>query len=155
MEDSGNPEKIEQLRKMQAAEDLEYTFIGRLGKAVEPVVKPLGFSWQMGVSLISGFVAKEVVVSSLGVLYSLGDDDEEAGSDTLMRVLRGSGSGVTSLAAYAFMVFVLLYTPCIVAVLTVKREIGWRWMLFSVFFQLALAWLAAFIIYQGGRIIGL
>jgi ferrous iron transport protein B len=152
--DASAAEQIQQLEQARAAEELEYTFIGHLGYIVMPVVEPLGFNWQMGVSLLTGFVAKEVVVSSMGVLYSLGEDKNEE-SETLIKTLQSPESGVNGLAAYAFMVFVLLYTPCIVAVITVKREIGWRWMLFSVFFQLVLAWVMAFIIFQGGILIGL
>ncbi|UCD94223.1 MAG: ferrous iron transport protein B [Candidatus Zixiibacteriota bacterium] len=146
--------QIAELEAMKAGEELKYSFIGRLGGIVGPVVAPLGFNWQMGTSLVTGFAAKEVVVSSLGVLYHLGREQVEE-SETLIRILQSPESGVSNLAAYAFMVFVLLYTPCIATVVIIKQEIGWKWMLFSVFFQTAIAWSAAFVIYQGGRAIGL
>jgi ferrous iron transport protein B len=146
--------QIRQLKAAKAAEDLEYTFIGRLGNIVEPVVAPLGFNWQMGVSLLTGFVAKEVVVSSMGVLYHLGDEINES-SMTLIEKLRSPDSGITRLAAFAFMIFVLLYTPCLVTVVTIKREIGWKWMWFSIAFQMTLAWVLSLIVYQGGRLLGL
>jgi ferrous iron transport protein B len=147
-------EEISVLKAKKASEDLEITFIGRLGDIVGPLVAPLGFNWQMGVSLITGFVAKEVVVSSMGVLYQLGDDINEQ-SESLIKKLQNPKSGINKLTAYAFMVFVLLYTPCIVSIITIKREIGLKWMWFAILFQMVLAWTAAFIVYHGGRILGL
>ncbi len=147
-------DRISELEGLKAAEDLEYTMIGRLSVVVGPAVSPLGFNWQMGVSLLTGFVAKEVVISSMGVLYQLGADQDEQ-SDNLVAVLKDPKSGVTPLSAYAFMVFILLYTPCIVAVIAIKREAGAKWMWFSIFFQTILAWVAAFIVFQGGSILGL
>lgn len=156
-EQNGRPDKdaaVAALKADRAAEVLNHSYIGRLGNAIEPAVTPIGFSWQMGVSLITGFVAKEVVVSSMGVLYQLGEDINEH-SDSLIAALQDPEKGITPLVAYTFMVFVLLYTPCIVSVLTMRKEIGLRWMWFSIVFQLILAWLAAFMIYQGGRLLGL
>ena len=146
--------RISELEGLKTAEDLEYTMIGRMGIVVGPFVAPMGFSWQMGVALITGFVAKEVVVSSLGVLYQLGAEHDEQ-SENLITALQKPENGITSLSAFAFMIFVLLYTPCIVAAVAIKREVGMKWTLFSVIFQLVLAWLAAFVIYQGGNLIGL
>jgi ferrous iron transport protein B len=149
-----NSASIAELEKQKAAEDLEYTFIGRLGKAVDPIVSPLGFNWQMGVSLITGFIAKEVVVSSMGVLYNLGEETD-ATSETLINKLRSPENGTSKLAAFAFMIFVLLYTPCIVSVIAIKREVGFKWMWFSVLFQLTIAWVASFVIFQAGHLVGL
>jgi len=146
--------EINELQNMKASEKLHYTLIGRLGYAIGPVVEPLGFNWQMGVSLLTGFVAKEVIVSSMGVLYNIGHDVSKE-SETLISKLQSPQSNVSPLAAFAFMVFVLLYTPCIMTVITIRHEIGWKWMWFSVFFQLGIAWLAAFAIYQGGKLFGL
>lgn len=154
IEQTTDDETIGALKAERAAEILNHSYIGRLGDAIEPVVTPIGFNWQMGVSLITGFVAKEVVVSSMGVLYQLGEEINEE-SNSLIAALQDPDKGITPLVAYAFMVFVLLYTPCIVSVLAMRREIGLRWMWFAVVFQLILAWLAAFIIYQGGRLLGL
>jgi ferrous iron transport protein B len=142
-------EQISQLENKRAAEELEYTIIGRLGRIVEPIVAPLGFNWRMGVSLITGFVAKEVVVSSMGVLYNLGGDTSEE-SETLINKLRNPVNNISKPAAFAFMIFVLLYTPCIASVIAVRREVGIKWMLFSIGFQLVVAWLMAFIFYQIG-----
>ncbi len=156
-EQSNLPDKAEtiaSLKAQRASEVLSHSYIGRLGVAIKPLVAPVGFNWQMGVSLITGFVAKEVVVSSMGVLYQLGDDiNEDSGS--LISALQDPQKGISPLVAYAFMVFVLLYTPCIVSVLAMRREIGVKWMWFAIIFQLLLAWMAAFIIYQGGLLLGL
>jgi ferrous iron transport protein B len=146
-------DNIAELEKQKAVEDLEYTYIGRLGHFIEPLVSPLGFNWRMGVSLITGFIAKEVVVSSMGVLYYLGVDESET-SETLISKLRSPESGITKAAAFAYMIFVLLYTPCIVAIIIVRREIGMRWMWFTVVFQLMVAWLASFAVYQIGSRLG-
>ncbi len=156
-EQSNLPDKdetIASLKAQRASEILSYSYIGRLGVAIKPLVAPIGFNWQMGVSLITGFVAKEVVVSSMGVLYQLGDDINEK-SGNLIAALQDPEKGTTPLVAYAFMVFVLLYTPCIVSILAMRREIGGKWMWFAIIFQLLLAWAAAFVIYQGGLLLGL
>ncbi|HYW68751.1 MAG TPA: ferrous iron transport protein B, partial [bacterium] len=136
------------------AQLIKDSYIGRAGKALHPVVKPLGFSWEMGVSLITGFVAKEVVVSTLGVLYQV-EATATNGEGSLPAALRSPSSGVTPLGGFAFMLFVLLYTPCIVAVTAIKREVGTRWMVFSVGYQMVLAWLVSFGVYQIGTLLGL
>lgn len=137
-----------------AAQQIQHSYIGQAGAMVRPVVAPLGFTWEMGVALITGFVAKEVTVSTMGVLYHAEEEGAESGR-SLSEALRAPSSGITPLAAFAFMVFVLLYTPCLVSVVAVKREIGAPWMWFSVGYQLVLAWLAAFGIYQIGTFFGL
>lgn len=151
MEDVASADALETELTAKLVED---SYIGRAGKAIYPAVRPLGFSWEMGVSLITGFVAKEVVVSTLGVLYHA-EATTSNGDHSLPATLRDPSSGVTPLGGFAFMLFVLLYTPCIVAVIAIKREIGARWMVFSVGYQLVLAWLASFVVYQVGSLIGL
>ncbi len=141
---------LTELSRRQQAEEMRQTYIGRLGAAVEPVMRPLGFDWRMSVSLITGFVAKEIVVSTLGVLYEAG----EGTSETLQQSLKASG--LTAAAALAFMVFVLLYTPCLATVVTLWRESGaLKWMLFSVSYQLILAWSAAWVVLHISRLAGL
>ncbi len=151
---SKNKEKINELEiekgKQIEAKIQENTFIGHIGKFIAPALKPLGFDWQMSVSLIAGFVAKEVVVSSLGVLYQVNEDEEEKFSQILLNKIQ------SPLVAYAFMVFVLLYVPCIATVAAIKKETAsWGWMFLSIFYNTAIAWIFAFIIYQGGKLIGL
>ncbi len=145
---------IAELKAARAGEDLQYSFIGRLGNVVSPFVKPLGFNWQMGISLIPGFVAKEVVVSSLGVLYFLGEETDES-SDNLMQALQSQQSGISQAAAYAFMIFILLYTPCLATVAAIRKETGVRWMWFSIIFQCVFAWIGAFAAYRILTLFGL
>jgi len=142
------------LKATMQKEELENSYIGKLGQTIEPMVAPLGFDWKLGVSLISGFIAKEIVVSTLGVLYQVGNEVDEE-STMLQDALTRPSNGITPLKAYAFMIFVLLYTPCLGTIAAVKRETGVKMMLFSVVYQLALAWLMAFIVYRGGLLIGL
>ncbi len=127
----------------------ENTYIARLGRALAPVFAPLGIDWRGGVALLTGFVAKEIVVSTLGVLHAA----EEEGTEALQKALRASG--MTPLSALAMMVFVLLYLPCLATVAAIRRETGsLGWMAFSIAYSTAVAWLAAFLVYQGGRLLG-
>jgi ferrous iron transport protein B len=142
--------EIRRLSNARASEELEYSFIGRIGKAARPLFTPLGFTWEMGVSLITGFVAKEIVVSTMGVLYNIGEKTE-----SLKTILGGRRDLISPLSAFAFMIFVLFYTPCMPTIFAIKREIGVKWMWFAILFQAAIAWIAAFVIYQGGRLLGL
>jgi len=131
---------------------IEFSAIGRIGHAIAPALAPLGFTWEMGVTLLAGFVAKEVVVSSMAVLYQLGDPETARPGDVATALRRAAG--ISPLAAFGFMVFVLLYTPCVMAVLMIRRELGTGWMWFDIAYQLALAWIMAWAIYQGGRLLG-
>jgi ferrous iron transport protein B len=125
----------------------EGSFIGVIGKAIEPVFRPLGFGWKEGVSLVTGFVAKEIIVSTLGVLYS----GEGKGSENDLSLSLREKSGLTPLTAYGFLVFVLIYTPCLATVGMIRRETrSWKWTLFSVGYQISLAWILAFLIARAG-----
>ncbi len=146
---------IDGLEAQQAKAAIEYSIAGRLGKAIAPVLAPLGFPGPLGVTLVGGFVAKEVVVSSMAVLYQADPNGTTKARAALSAALRAPGSGLTPLVAFAFMAFVLLYTPCIATVMLIRREFGARWMWFDIGYQLGLAWVVAFVIYQGGRILGL
>ncbi len=144
---------LAELSRRQQVAEMRQTFIGRLGAAVEPVMRPLGFDWRMSVSLITGFVAKEIVVSTLGVLYEAGEVAAGA-SETLQQSIKASG--LSAAAALAFMVFVLLYTPCLATVITLWRESGaLKWMLFAVSYQLILAWTVAWVVFRLARFLGL
>jgi ferrous iron transport protein B len=116
------------------------------------VLKPIGLGdWRMGTALFAGFAAKEVVVSTMGTLYSLGETDEE--SEALRGALK---QDYNKLQAYALMVFVLLYIPCVAAVAVIKRETNsWGWAGFSVLYTTALAWVVSLVVYQGGLLFGL
>ena len=125
----------------------ENSYLGYIGKAIEPVLEPLGFDWQMGVGLLSGVAAKELVVSSMGVMYSIDEDVESGSGETkLQQALQNS---ITPAAALAFMVFVLLYFPCIATFGAMMAETGgWKWPLFSAVYTIVIAWVMAFIVYR-------
>jgi len=133
-------------------QQVENSFMGKMGKAIEPAVKPLGMKWQMGVSLLTGAAAKEIVVSSMGVLYT-GESGADESSATLKTKLQTAtdenGQKVFNpTVAYSFMLFVLLYFPCIAALTAIKREAGTKWMLFEIVYTTVVAWLISFIFYQ-------
>lgn len=141
---------LQALSKKSQAEMAEKSYIGRLGKAVAPVFEPLGVDWRGGVALLTGFVAKEIVVSTLGVLHATGDEEDE---NALEKALLASG--MTPLSALAMMVFVLLYMPCLATTAAIKKETGsYKWMLFSIAYSTSIAWITAFIVYQGGQLLG-
>jgi ferrous iron transport protein B len=145
-------QKIAEIENLRKREFQEKSLLGRLGKVIAPVLRPLGFDWRAGVALLTGFVAKEIVVSTFGILYQVrGEEGEE--SETLRAAIR---KAMTPLIGYAFMIFVLVYTPCLATVAAIRRETGsWGWTGFAVGYGLALAWFLAFIIYQGGMLLGL
>lgn len=128
------------------AEQQENSYIGQIGKAIEPVIEPLGFDWKLGVGLLSGVGAKELVVSTLGVLYANdGDLDSVNLSDRIP---------ITATVALGYMLFVLIYFPCVATLAAIKQESGsWKWAFFAAFYTTALAWLVAFIINQLGALI--
>ena len=124
-------------------EQQEHSYIGQIGRAMEPVIAPLGFDWKLGIGILSGVGAKELVVSTLGVLYA---DDADADAVSL-----GQRIPVTPLVAFGYMIFVLIYFPCIATLAAIKGESGsWKWALFAAFYTTALAWLMAFAVYQIG-----
>ena len=143
------PENIETTALVQS----ENSYLGRIGKVCEPVMKPLGLDWRASVALLSGAAAKEIVVSTLGVLYSV--DDAESDGASLSAHLIASGN-YSRAAALAMMIFVLLYFPCIATVAAIAQEAGgWRWALFSVVYNTLLAWVVAFAAFHVGTLMGL
>ena len=143
-------------------EQQEHSFIGYIGKAMEPVLKPLGFDWKMGVGIVSGVAAKELVVSTLGVMYaddqpvtvapeSAGDSSVEAASESVAetRLQKALVKSVTPAGALAYMVFILLYFPCIATFIAIKQEGGgWKWAILTAVYTIILAWVAAFITFN-------
>ncbi len=120
----------------------EHSYIGQFGKAVSPAMEPLGFSWKMDISLLSGVVAKELVVSTLGVMYA-SDGTATEDNTQLQSALAGS---ISLPAAVAFMIFILLYFPCIATFVAIKNETGkWRWAIAICVYTMVLAWLVAFL----------
>lgn len=137
---------------LHMVEDVSSSIFGAVGTFIAPFFAPLGFGdWRSSVALLTGFVAKEAVVATMGILNNLG----EVGEDSV-QLIASLQTYFTPLKAYAFMTFTLLYMPCIAAFAAIKREMNsWKWTLFTVGYQTATAWIVAFIVYQGGRLLGL
>ncbi len=130
---------------------MEQSYIGTIGKTIEPVMAPLGFDWKMSVGIVTGVAAKEVVVSTIAVLYET--DDEDSLIPKLQAQKDEEGNQLfTPLVAYAFMLFVLIYFPCVAVVAAVKNEAGWKWAGFTIVYTTALAWLVAFAVFQIGNL---
>ena len=131
----------------------ENSYLGRIGKFCEPVMEPLGLDWRASVAMLSGAAAKEIVVSTLGVLYSV--EDAESDGASLSQHLLASGN-YSRAAALAMMIFVLLYFPCIATVSAIAQETGgWKWALFSVVYNTVLAWVVAFAAFHIGGLLGM
>lgn len=139
----------------------ENSYIGRIGQFIAPVFRPLGFDWKMGVSLLTGIAAKEVVVSSMGVLYhadGAADENSSALKESLKTQVWTSGElkgqpVFTPLVAYGYLIFILLYFPCVAALSAVFREAGLKWATFSILYNTGVAWIAAFLIFQIGSLL--
>lgn len=143
----------EKLVREQAGEKLGQSYAGQVGRFIEPAIAPLGFDWKMGVGLFAAFTAKEVLVSTLGTIYSVGAGEEDAAS---LKDALAADPAYNPLVAYALMIFVLIYSPCLATIATIKRETNsWKWALFSSGYSTVLAWIIAFIVYQGGKLGGL
>ena len=151
----GDEEKsaqIEEIEEGRNTEHQEESYIGRVGKAIEPVMRPLGFDWKISVSLLSGMAAKEVVVSTLGVLYTGSSEDQESLEVRLLADKQADGSTTfTPLVVVSLLLFVLIYFPCVATIAAIKEESGsWKWGVFSIVYTTLLAWLISFVVYQVG-----
>jgi len=159
--------KIEQQYK-QAAEEInlameserqEKSYAGTIGKFIEPVMKPLGYDWKMSISLLTGLAAKEVVVSTMAVLYQVDSstDNRKGLAEKLKEKPSASykqTGSFTKLSALSFMIFILIYSPCVAVIVAIGKESGnWKWALFTVFYTTTLAWCSAFIVYQVGSVL--
>lgn len=154
--------EIEKIENLMIAERQANSYLGRIGKTIEPVIRPLGFDWKMGVSLLSGIAAKEIVVSTLGVLVQAGSDSDET-NQTLIHNLKNEvhtsgprkGEKVyTPLSAFSFLLFILIYFPCVAVIAAIKKESGsWKWAAFTIFYTTSLAWLVSFAFYQIGSLL--
>lgn len=150
-------EKIHELNNRMHAEQQEQSYIGRFGHFIEPIIRPLGFDWQIGVSLTSGLAAKEIVVSTMAVLSNSGDDESALPENLKQQVYtQGKHAGepvYTPLVAYSLMLFILLYVPCFATIAAIRREAGSKWALFSVIYSTVCAWVASFLVYQIGSLL--
>ena len=129
---------------------LENSYLGQIGKAIQPALAPLGFDWKASVALVTGVTAKEIVVSTLGVLYSADEDDAASLSEKLLSATDENGDPLYNVAvAISLMLFVLIYLPCIGTLATIKSETGsWWWAAFVAVYTIALAWIVSFVVYQ-------
>uniref|UniRef100_A0A832I368 Ferrous iron transport protein B n=1 Tax=Eiseniibacteriota bacterium TaxID=2212470 RepID=A0A832I368_UNCEI len=144
----------------RAGTALRESFAGRIGRFIEPAIEPLGFDWRIGIALVTSFAAREVMVSTMATVHNLGDAGDDTGSlrERLRRDVdpRTGERAYTPLVAVSLMVFFVLACQCMSTVAVVRRETGtWRWPIFMVVMMNALAWLASFAVYQGGRLLGL
>ena len=129
---------------------LENSYLGRIGKTIQPALEPLGFDWKASVALVTGVTAKEIVVSTLGVLYSAEEEDTALLSDKLLSATDENGEPLYNGAvALSLMLFVLIYLPCIGTLVTIKHETGtWWWAVFVAIYTIVLAWVVSFVVYQ-------
>ena len=151
-------ELVKSLAFKKESERQEKSYIGQLGHAIEPMISPLGFDWKMGVSIITGLAAKEIVVSTMGILFQ-GDTDTDGASGSLKANLLAEkhqygalkGQQVfTPLASFCFMLFILIYFPCVAVIAAIKKESSWGWAIFTMVYTTGIAWLVAFVTFQVG-----
>jgi ferrous iron transport protein B len=156
--DADRAEALRSLDSQEAAEQLGHSFGGRFGHAIEPVIRPIGFDWQIGVGIIGAFAAREVFISTLGVVFGIGEADEE--NTPLRQALRDArhadGTPVmTPLSGISLMIFFLLACQCMSTIAVVRRESGsWKWPVFLFSYMTVLAYMASFAVYQGGQLLG-
>lgn len=154
-------DKTEKIQLSMEEERQENSYIGKMGQFIEPVIRPLGFDWKIGMSIITGMAAKEIVVSSMGVLYNAdlnADENSQSLKTKLQQQTFTSGSKTgqkvfSPLVAFALMIFVLIYFPCVAVVAAIRKEANWKWALFTTVYTTGIAWLAAFLVFQVGSLI--
>ena len=142
---------VHSLQAEQKYEQIEQSYIAQIGQFVEPVFKPLDYDWKIGVSLFTGIAAKELILSSMGVLYQSPDDSEVTLQNKLVEQRFESGPEAgerifTPAVGYSMMLFILIYIPCIAAIAAIWKEAGGKWALFMTIYSCTMAWLAAFIV---------
>ena len=139
---------------MRTSAHQENSYIGKIGHFIEPVMRPLGFDWKISVSIITGMAAKEIVVSTLGVLYPGDSESQESLQTRIQKETYSDGTPVfTPVVVIAFMLFILIYFPCIATIVAIKQESGsWKWGVFTIVYTTSLAWIIAFLTYQIGML---
>lgn len=136
-------------------EHQENSYIGKIGRFIEPVMRPLGFDWKISISLLSGMTAKEIVISTMGVLYAGDSENQQSLKTRLMSEMNpDTGEPVfTPLVVIGFLLFILIYFPCIATIVAIKEEShSWKWAAFSIFYTTGIAWLVSFLVYQIGSL---
>ncbi len=147
---------IQQLNFKMESDRLTHSYLGRFGRIIEPVMKPLGFDWKMSIALLAGLPAKEIIISTMGVIYQTDSSDSTAGlQQKLQNEIFESGEVVfTTTTALSFLIFILIYFPCIGVVSAIKNESGsWKWAAFAVLYTTSLAWIAAFLVQIIGNLL--
>lgn len=145
-------EELSAVQDELAEEELAWSVAGRLGKWLEPATRAAGFDWRTDIALLAGIAAKEAVVSTLGTAWALGEQDPDDAEPLAERLK--ADPGWSRATALALMLFVLLYSPCFVALVVIRQEAGSRaWVAFSIFFNTALAYVVAVVVYQTGRLL--
>lgn len=130
-------------------EQMEHSCLGVVGKTIEPVMKPCGFDWRQSVSLLAGITAKEIVASTMGVMYASSADEISDDDDSELHIAKLVSNNMTPISAASMLIFILLYMPCISTIVAIKNESGkWKWALFTVGYTIALAWIASTLFYQ-------
>jgi ferrous iron transport protein B len=140
--------QLNEIEAFKQSEELAKSYIGQIGQFIEPAIRPLGFDWKIGVSILTGLAAKEIVVSTMGVLYQAEGEGE---SNSLQTKLKEQGN-ISPLVAYGFMLFVLIYFPCIAVIAAIKKESDLKWAVFTMIYTTAIAWVVAFLTYQIGSL---
>lgn len=161
--DSTKQAQLARIEVNKESERQAKSYIGLMGHAMEPVISPLGFDWKMGVSILSGLAAKEIVVSTMGVLYQADMHADENSAPLQVKIKEqqhhtGTLKGqqvFTPLVSYAFMLFVLIYFPCVAVIAAIRKEANMGWAVFTMIYTTAMAWLIAFATYQIGSLLGL
>ncbi|RMD85076.1 MAG: ferrous iron transport protein B [Candidatus Dadabacteria bacterium] len=158
LDETARAAALAELDREEAAARVRASYGGRLGRALEPLIAPLGFDWKIGIGLIGAFSAREVLVSTLGVVYGVGETDETSAPlrEKLRADRRPDGTPLfTPLVGLSLMIYFVLACQCVSTLAVVRRETnGWRWPLFMLGYMTALAWIASFAVYQGGRLLG-
>jgi ferrous iron transport protein B len=150
-QDAGNQAQALELEHRRNMIHQEESYIGRIGKTIEPVLRPIGFDWKISVSLLTGMAAKEVVVSTMGVLYSGEEETHELPAKLQMAIHPDGKPAFTPLIALSLMLFVLIYFPCIATITAIKNESGsWKWGVFAILYTTLLAWVVSFLVYTIG-----
>ncbi|MCW3806600.1 ferrous iron transport protein B [Plebeiibacterium marinum] len=152
-------EQIKAIKSEKQAELQKESYIGHIGRFIEPVIKPLGFDWKMGISIVSGVAAKEIVVSTMAVIYhqeSTSNDGKQGSlKDNIKNAVNEKGEpSFSPLVALSFLIFILIYFPCIGVIATISRESGsWKWAMFTILYTTSLAWILSFCVFQIGSLI--
>ena len=152
-------ERLATITSEEDGERLRASYAGRMGQWIEPTLEPIGFDWKIGIGIIGAFAAREVFVSTMGVVYGLGDEEDEE-STTLRERIRNErkpdGTSVyTPLVGLSLLAFFALASQCLSTLAVVRRETkSWAWTVFLFTYMTALAWIASLVIYQGGRLLG-